>query len=119
MRSLISSAAWFVNVTAVIQDGFILLVSRRYRRWEERVYVDTTCFSYLLVDEFQDISPLEYQLIKMWNSGGPAAVFFYKLPGYRMEGTDCELSCSGTFRRPLPLLLLIMMLQAATRPARL
>lgn len=31
---------------------------------------DTTCFSYLLVDEFQDISPLEYQLIKMWNSGG-------------------------------------------------
>ncbi len=27
-------------------------------------------FSYLLVDEFQDISPLEYQLVKAWNKGG-------------------------------------------------
>lgn len=27
-------------------------------------------FSYLLVDEFQDISPLEYQLVKTWNAGG-------------------------------------------------
>lgn len=27
-------------------------------------------FSYLLVDEFQDISPLEYQLVKAWNEGG-------------------------------------------------
>lgn len=28
------------------------------------------CFSYLLVDEFQDISPLEYELVKAWNDGG-------------------------------------------------
>lgn len=27
-------------------------------------------FSYLLVDEFQDINPLQYQLIKAWNQGG-------------------------------------------------
>lgn len=27
-------------------------------------------FSYLLVDEFQDISPLQYELIKAWNAGG-------------------------------------------------
>ena len=27
-------------------------------------------FSYLLVDEFQDISPLEYELVKAWNEGG-------------------------------------------------
>lgn len=31
---------------------------------------DTPQFSYLLVDEFQDISPLEYQLMKAWNSDG-------------------------------------------------
>ncbi len=28
------------------------------------------CFTYLMVDEFQDISPLEYQLLKAWNHGG-------------------------------------------------
>lgn len=27
-------------------------------------------FSYLLVDEFQDISPLQYRLIRAWNEGG-------------------------------------------------
>lgn len=27
-------------------------------------------FSYLLVDEFQDISPLQYRLIRAWNQGG-------------------------------------------------
>lgn len=27
-------------------------------------------FSYLLVDEFQDINPLQYQLVKAWNHGG-------------------------------------------------
>lgn len=27
-------------------------------------------FSYLLVDEFQDVNPVQYQLIKAWNKGG-------------------------------------------------
>ena len=27
-------------------------------------------FSYLLTDEFQDINPLQYRLIKAWNKGG-------------------------------------------------
>ena len=31
---------------------------------------DLSPFSYLLVDEFQDINPLQYQLIKAWNQGG-------------------------------------------------
>ena len=28
------------------------------------------CFSYLLIDEFQDINPLQYQLVKEWRRGG-------------------------------------------------
>ncbi len=28
------------------------------------------CFSYLLIDEFQDINPLQYRLIKEWTRGG-------------------------------------------------
>ena len=28
------------------------------------------CFSYLLIDEFQDINPLQYELIKEWGYGG-------------------------------------------------
>lgn len=31
---------------------------------------DAGQFSYLMVDEFQDISPLQYQLMKAWNQGG-------------------------------------------------
>ncbi len=31
---------------------------------------DAGAFSYLLVDEFQDISPLQYQLVKAWNKNG-------------------------------------------------
>ncbi|MBC8570873.1 UvrD-helicase domain-containing protein [Zongyangia hominis] len=27
-------------------------------------------FSYLLVDEFQDVSPLQYELVRAWNAGG-------------------------------------------------
>ena len=30
----------------------------------------SSIFSYLLVDEFQDISPVQYRLIKAWNKGG-------------------------------------------------
>ncbi len=28
------------------------------------------CFSYLLIDEFQDINPLQYQLVREWSLGG-------------------------------------------------
>ncbi len=28
------------------------------------------CFSYLLIDEFQDINPLQYRLVKEWSRGG-------------------------------------------------
>lgn len=31
---------------------------------------DAGHFTYLMVDEFQDISPLEYRLMKAWNEGG-------------------------------------------------
>ncbi|MCI8550902.1 MAG: UvrD-helicase domain-containing protein [Lachnospiraceae bacterium] len=37
---------------------------------EKEQCADAGAFSYLLVDEFQDINPLQYQLIKAWNKGG-------------------------------------------------
>ena len=27
-------------------------------------------FHYLLVDEFQDVNPVQFELIRLWNSGG-------------------------------------------------
>lgn len=50
----------------------ILLEALRIAREEdfEQKKHGTGAFSYLLVDEFQDINPLQYQLILAWNTGG-------------------------------------------------
>lgn len=37
---------------------------------DHRKKADAGQFSYLMVDEFQDISPLQYELMKTWNEGG-------------------------------------------------
>ena len=53
-------------------------------------------FSYLLVDEFQDINPLQYRLIKAWSQGG-REVFIIGDPNqsiYGFRGADC-----GSFYR--------------------
>lgn len=53
-------------------------------------------FSYLLVDEFQDISPLQYQLLKAWNQRGKE-LFVIGDPDqaiYGFRGAD-----AGCFRR--------------------
>lgn len=49
-------------------------------------------FSYLLVDEFQDINPLQYQLIQAWNKGG-RELFVIGDPDqaiYGFRGADAE-----------------------------
>lgn len=49
-------------------------------------------FSYLLVDEFQDINPLQYRLIKAWNKGGKE-LFVIGDPDqsiYGFRGADSE-----------------------------
>ena len=51
-------------------DDLLLEALEIAREETEGGRTDTGCFSYLLVDEFQDISPLQYQLIKAWNQGG-------------------------------------------------
>ena len=43
--------------------GLLYLASEPVRKFCRR-------FRYLLVDEFQDISPLQYQLILAWNRRG-------------------------------------------------
>ncbi len=53
-------------------------------------------FPYLLVDEFQDISPLQYRLIRAWSQGG-REVFIIGDPNqaiYGFRGAD-----AGSFRR--------------------
>lgn len=53
-------------------------------------------FSYLLADEFQDISPLQYRLIQAW-AGGGREVFIIGDPNqaiYGFRGADCK-----SFRR--------------------
>lgn len=53
-------------------------------------------FPYLLVDEFQDISPLQYHLIRAWSQGG-REVFIIGDPNqaiYGFRGAD-----AGSFRR--------------------
>ncbi len=59
---------------------------------------DTARFSYLLADEFQDISPLEYALLKAWNKNGKE-LFVIGDPNqaiYGFRGSD-----SGCFNRLL------------------
>ncbi len=49
-------------------------------------------FPYLLVDEFQDISPLQYRLLQAWSRGG-REVFIIGDPDqaiYGFRGADCE-----------------------------
>lgn len=49
-------------------DDLLLLAIKQLENGDESFPADR--FQYLLVDEFQDISPLQYQLIKLWNQKG-------------------------------------------------
>ena len=49
-------------------DDLLLEVLELFEKGE--VTEGGKCFRYLLVDEFQDISPLQYRLIKEWNKNG-------------------------------------------------
>ncbi len=46
------------------------LLLNMLRLLEQKAEYRKQHFSYLLVDEFQDISPVQYRLIKAWNKGG-------------------------------------------------
>ena len=48
----------------------LLLNMLRLLEQEQKAEYRKQHFSYLLVDEFQDISPVQYRLIKAWNKGG-------------------------------------------------
>lgn len=46
------------------------LLLKTIELFEAGEVINTRQYSYLLVDEFQDINPLQYQLIKAWNKDG-------------------------------------------------
>ena len=48
-------------------DDLLLETLRLFENGEEG---NRTCFSYLLVDEFQDVSPLQFKLLLEWNRNG-------------------------------------------------
>lgn len=52
----------------------LLLNMLRLLEQEQKAEYRKQHFSYLLVDEFQDISPVQYRLIKAWNKGGREAL---------------------------------------------
>ena len=67
------------------------------------------CFSYLLVDEFQDISPLEYQLVKAWNEGGKELFVIgdadQSIYGFRGSDAGCFKRLMEEFPNACPLVL--------------
>lgn len=59
-------------------------------------------FSYLLVDEFQDISPLQYALIKAWNHGGKE-LFVIGDPDQAIYGfRGADAGCFGRLLEEFP-----------------
>ncbi len=59
-------------------------------------------FSYLLVDEFQDISPLQYELIKAWNQGGKE-LFVIGDPDQAIYGfRGADAGCFVRLRKDFP-----------------
>ena len=50
-------------------DG-LLLETLRLLKTEQKRELRKKHYDYLLVDEFQDISPIQYELIEAWNRGG-------------------------------------------------
>lgn len=48
----------------------LLLYTLRLLKEEKGVQYRKQHFSYLLIDEFQDIDPVQYELVKAWNKGG-------------------------------------------------
>lgn len=48
----------------------LLLETLRIMEGEEIGEEERACFSYLLIDEFQDVNPLQYRLMRAWNRTG-------------------------------------------------
>lgn len=62
---------------------------------------DRKCFTYLLIDEFQDINPLQYRLVQEWNRGG-RELFVIGDPdqaiyGFRGSDSGCFLRLAADY----------------------
>ncbi|MCI8505516.1 MAG: UvrD-helicase domain-containing protein [Lachnospiraceae bacterium] len=75
------------------------------REKEDEKNTGAGAFSYLMVDEFQDISPLQYQLIKAWNEGGKELFVIgdqdQAIYGFRGADAECFRKLEEDFPQPL------------------
>lgn len=85
----------------------LLLKMLELLKKEKKNEIRKQSFSYLLVDEFQDLSPLQYQLLQAWNQGG-RELFVIGDPDqaiYSFRGADG--ACFERLRKEVPELLTI------------
>ena len=83
-------------------DDLLLETIKLLNHTEANVYSELTrSFSYLFVDEFQDISPVQYALIKAWNRYGRELFVIgdpdQSIYGFRGADAECFLRLQNDF----------------------
>lgn len=74
-------------------DDLLLSVLNEWEDSEEKKGNQLRCPQYLLVDEFQDINPTEYRLVRAWSRGGQGLFVIgdpdQSIYGFRGSSADC------------------------------
>lgn len=87
----------------------LLLETLKLLKTEQKNEIRKQRFNYLLVDEFQDVNPVQFELIKVWNRGG-RELFVIGDPDqsiYGFRGTDA--ACFGHLKKEYPSLISIVL----------
>ncbi|WP_125139931.1 UvrD-helicase domain-containing protein [Clostridium transplantifaecale] len=87
----------------------LLLETLKLLKTEQKNEIRKQRFNYLLVDEFQDVNPVQFELIRVWNRGG-RELFVIGDPDqsiYGFRGTDA--ACFGYLKKEHPSLIHIVL----------
>lgn len=88
-----------------------LLLEEIRRQEEGEKHGKANPFSYLLVDEFQDINPIQYRLIKLWSQGGKS-LFVIGDPDQSIYGfRGADAGCFERLADDFPKLRIIRLVQ--------